>query len=329
MKTRTSSFLFGLVVTLCLAQIAWWIYFQVRETRTVERAAALIQQGETEAAARELGADESGSLTEHTRRRRIMFLSEGATLGLLVLIAVVFFYARMRRELHMRAAQKRFLTGATHELKTPLATLRLGLESMAAGSMPEAKRATYVDAMIQQVNRLERDINNLLTAASLNEGERPLSLDAGTLAEDVHQATRELEPRYRAAGVALEVHTANDVHIRRDPAAIRLVLRNLLDNALKYSSTGDRVDIDLRCVEDRAELRVTDTGAGMKEEEVAHVFDRFYRGNSSEHVGGAGLGLHLVQQLVAAHGGTVEAYSAGPGSGSAFTVRLPCKEHAS
>ncbi len=108
---------------------------------------------------------------------------------------------------------------------------------------------------------------------------------------------------------------------------MRLILHNLLDNALKYSSKGGLVDIVLKNTGDEAILQVTDTGRGMNPEELRKAFDPFYRGSENE-VGGTGLGLHLVKQLVEAHGGQVEATSEGPERGSRFLVRLPIAKQA-
>ena len=314
-------------MALCLTQIAWWIYFQIRETGKAELAAHLIQEGDPGAAARVLGADESGSLTDQTQRRRIMFISEGATLGLLVLVGVVFFYSRMVRERTMRSAQERFLTGATHELKTPLATLRLGLESMQAGTIPDAKRETYLHAMVEQVERLEKDVSNLLAAAGLQSGDHRLNPRRGDLAADVNGTLTSMRPRFEDAGIELN-ESVEPVQLDYDRNALLIAFRNLLDNALKYCERGDSVAVSLRQRGNQGELRVRDNGPGMTAEDQAQAFERFYRGTGQAHVGGAGLGLHLVKQLVHAHGGTASVHSSGIGEGTEFVLTLPTARRA-
>lgn len=324
--TRLSAWLFGFVVAVCLAQIGWWIYFQIRETDHVERAAMLIRSGKPAEAARVLGADESGSLTEQAHRRRVMFVSEGATLGLLALLGIVFFYARMVRERRMLVEQERFLTGATHELKTPLSALRLGLESMLAKTVPPEKNELYLHAMVEQVERLETDVTNLLTAAGIQGGDRRLTLDGVDVGIAVTEAAAEFRSRFDAAGIGLDAESVVPVRMSLDRAALRTILRNLLDNALKYCGQGHHVAISLRDIGGEIELKVTDDGPGMTAEGCKRAFERFYRGAGTEHVGGAGLGLHLVEQLAAAHGGRAAVASPGPGLGTEFVVLLPQRE---
>ena len=323
MTTRLSSWLFGLVVALCLTQIGWWIYFQIRETGHVERAATLIREGKPAEAARVLGADETGSLTEQAHRRRVMFVSEGATLGLLALLGIVFFYARTVRERRMLVEQERFLAGATHELKTPLSTLRLGLESMLARTVPAEKREDYLHAMVSQVERLETDVANLLTAAGIHGGNRQMTLVDQDLAVIVKEVVDEFRERFEAAGISVDVNPLASVRMALDRDAVRTITRNLLDNALKYCQRGHRVSVSLEAGADDVVLSVSDDGPGMTQEACKRVFERFYRGSGTDHVGGTGLGLHLVEQLTLAHGGTVTAQSNGPGDGAEFAVVLP------
>ena len=131
-----------------------------------------------------------------------------------------------------------------------------------------------------------------------------------------------MRARALAADVQLEVDAAGPLPIRRDPAALQLVLRNLLDNAIKFSPAGSTVRVAAEGRAGEARIAVHDAGRGLDDAELAHAFEPFWRG-SDESSGGTGLGLHLVHELVLAHGGTVQADSEGRDRGSAFTVRLP------
>ncbi len=322
---KHTSLVFGLVVLVCLTQIGWWITFQVREADRLETVAAHLDAGEIPAALRALEATYPGELAETARRRRAMFASEGAALGLLVLVGVVFFYTALLRERRMRDNQQRFLAGATHELKTPLATVRLGLESLEQGTLPEPRRADYLRGMVRELDRLERGLTNILTAAGLEAGgARPRHVE--DLAEDVRHAVDAF--RERCAAAELETHADGLAccPVRRDPAAIRIVLHNLLDNAVKYTPPGGRIEIRLLAEDTDAVLSVADNGRGIAAADVERIFGRFERGTESEHLGGTGLGLALVRELVQSHGGSVSVRSDGPGKGACFTLRLPLAE---
>ncbi|MCC6670979.1 MAG: HAMP domain-containing histidine kinase [Planctomycetes bacterium] len=318
-----SRILFAFVVALCLAQVGWWTYFQFQEARHLEQAARLLQAGETAAAARVLGSDDPGGLAEEARRRRNMFVSEGIALTVLVLVGVVLFYLGMLRERRLREGQERFLTGATHELKTPVATLRLGLESLQDARTPQERRDRYLQAMLQEVDRLEKGVTNVLMAAALHADERHATRSEGDLAADVREALEAFRPRFQAANLELAAPVLEPVRAQRDPVAMRLILNNLLDNALKYTPAQGRIEVSLRAEGREAVLRVTDTGLGLDAEELKRAFQRFYRGTAREHAGGVGLGLFLVRELAEMHGGRVEARSAGRGRGAEFEVRLP------
>ncbi|MHC5062345.1 MAG: sensor histidine kinase [Planctomycetota bacterium] len=322
MKPRLwSSAIFGLVVATCLAQVAWWIIFQVNATETTEEVARLLEAGLVSEALDEL--DAGGA-----KGRRFMFITEGATLGILVLVGIIFFYAAMIRERRLRQDHRRFLQGATHELKSPLATLRIGLESLISGRMPSDKQGKYLDGMIRELERLETGLNNILTAAGIDGGP-VLHMSEGDLASDLIVVTDRLDSRFRSAGVQLQLQPLEPCPVERDRAVMGLIIHSLLDNAVKFCAEGDQVVVSLEKQADQAVLRIKDSGAGIDREDLPQIFDRFYRGSNSPHVGGTGLGLYLARELVGAHGGRVEASSQGKGRGSEFIMSLPIKRGAS
>ncbi len=324
MRSWPSALLFGLVVALCLAQVAWWIVFQFHETDRIERAGAHLKAGDVASALQVFDAGSAEELAAEARSRRKMFTYEGATLGLLVLTGVVFFYTALIRERHMRENQQRFLAGATHELKTPLTTVRLGLESLQQGSLPEARRASYLEGMLREVDRLERDLTNLLVAAGLESpGTVRQKAVRGDLADDVRRAVAQFRARCDAAGVECRIGELESCPVDRDEGSMRIVLHNLLDNAVKFNARGGHVDIDLKRHGHKARLVVSDDGCGIPKNELDRIFKRFHRGASHDHVGGTGLGLALVKELVEAHDGRVRAESDGPGQGARLTVDLP------
>jgi signal transduction histidine kinase len=319
---HTGLLFFG-VVTFLLVLVGWWIFFLVRESYHLDEATALAKAGNTAEALRVLGAEDGGDFSAKARQFRLMFTAEGTAMGLLVLLGVFMLYRAILRESRLRTDQERFLTGATHQLKTPLATVRLGVESLLAGTMPEEKRDGYLQAMVREIDRLENDLTNLLTAGGLDASGKGLQLTPGDLSEDIREAANSMRDRFEAAGIDLQVDLPPDVCVKRNGGAVRLVLHNLLDNAVKYSAAGAAVTVRLTEASGSARVTVTDSGRGIREDELPRVFDRFFSGTVRGHKGGSGIGLFLVRELVRSHHGTVDAHSAGADTGATFTIRLP------
>ncbi len=318
----------GPLLTACLllanlALVGWWTWFQVAQATSLQEAGEHLSRGEIDDAARALGATDAKTLPELGAARRRMFLSEGLAFTVVLALAGATVVMLLRRESKLRADQDRFLAGATHELKTPLATIQLLLESLRDDRLPAEKRMRYLQSGLLESQRLENGLTNLLTAAGLRSaGARRSAKSDGDLADDIGRAIDKLQARADAAGVQLRAEPMASLRTVRDPEALQLVLHNLLDNAVKYSTRGGKVQVALGSEPQFAVLTIRDEGMGMDEEALANAFVPFWRGRDSG-TGGTGLGLYLVRELVEAHGGSVQAASDGPGKGSTLTVRLP------
>ena len=322
MLRSRSSLLFCLILVLSFALVSWWTTFQVLASAELAAAGQHLVAGDMHRAALALGAADTASLSEVAERRRLMFASEGIFFALVLLLLGWLYVASVRREALSRTAQDRFLAGATHELKTPLATIALLLQSLQDDRVSPAKRQQYLTTGLQEIERLERGLDNVLTAAGLRTAARQaLRLD-GDLAADLRRAVLALQGRALAGNVTITTATPPQLRLCRDADAIQLVLRNLIDNAIKYSPTGGAVHIVLEEHAGEARLAVHDQGRGLDAIELTHAFEPFWRGSDTA-TGGTGLGLHLVRQLVQAHGGSVTATSPGRDAGSTFAVRLP------
>ncbi len=320
---------FFLVAAFCVVLMAWWVFFMVREAGRLEKLGRLLSAAQMPEAARILGASGDTDMAVEAQRRRWMITSESTVLGVLVMLGIFLLYRGMVRERKTRELQERFLAGATHHLKTPLATIRLGIESMLAGTMPEEKRQQYLEAMLRETDHLETDLTNLLTAGGLRESQRGLQLVAGDLAEDVRDALRSIRDRCQSAGVNLQTDEIASTRIPRDPEAVHQILLNLLDNAVKHSSEGGTITVMLTQNATTARISIADNGSGIAARDLPHVFERFFRGQGNQHRGGTGIGLYLVRELAGAHGWTVTAHSEGEGKGARFDISLPLAKVAS
>ena len=238
-------------------------------------------------------------------------------------------YSNVRRELHLSRLKSDFVANVSHELKTPLALIRLFAETLELGRVPsEDKAQQYYRVINKESQRLTQLINNILDFSRIEAGRKEYRFaptDVGRIVNDVLEAYRfQVEQQ----GFALEVHVADDLpEVEADKEALAQAVLNLVNNAIKYSRDEKYLRLDVRRQGDRVHISVTDRGIGVAKSEQRKIFEKFYRAENSlvHETKGSGLGLALVQHIMQAHGGVVELESA-PGKGSTFTLVLPIKQ---
>jgi len=237
-------------------------------------------------------------------------------------------YSNVRRELHLSRLKSDFVANVSHELKTPLALIRLFAETLELGRVPsEDKARQYYQVINKESQRLTQLINNILDFSRIEAGRKEYRFaptDVGRIVSDVLEAYRfQIEQQ----GFVLEVRVADDLpEVEADKEALAQAVLNLVNNAIKYSRDEKYLRLDLHREGDKVLLSVTDRGIGVAKGEQKKIFEKFYRAEDSlvHETKGSGLGLALVQHIMQAHGGSVEVESA-PGKGSTFTLVLPVR----
>ena len=221
--------------------------------------------------------------------------------------------------------QRRFTADASHELRTPLTAIKGQVEvALERNRDPDTYREILRNVNAE-ADRMIRLVGSLLTLARADAGQLAMQREKVDLGQLVRDAASHVGPEAERAGVALTVHADGRVPVTADPDLLLQLTLNLLDNAVKYSGTSNgSVDVSCRLDASYAELVVSDTGPGIPEEHLPHIFDRFYRADTarSRADGGAGLGLSICRWIAEAHGGSIRAESRS-GEGARFTVRLP------
>jgi signal transduction histidine kinase len=220
-----------------------------------------------------------------------------------------------------------FLANVTHELKTPLAMIRMASETLELGRVRSAEDTQRFLAVIgRECRRLTHMINNVLDFAKIEEGKREFLFAPTDLGRLVHDTVELFEPQFAQGGFTVRVEVTPDLPLAEvDSQAITQCLINLVDNAVKYSR--DRREIDIRAwaeADGRARIAVTDRGIGVASRDTERIFEKFTRAETGlvHNVKGSGLGLALVRHIARAHGGDVALTSA-PDQGSTFTLILP------
>jgi signal transduction histidine kinase len=260
-------------------------------------------------------------------RQRYLLL--GTAVMVLFLITGTYFIARaIRREMEVSRMQSDFVSGVSHEFRSPLTSIRQLSEILALGRIPnEDRRQVYYDTLVRETARLQRLVEALLNFGRMEAGARQYrfeDLDAGAV---VRRVVDEFEVQVAGQGRHIETRESGArCRIEADPEAISVALRNLVDNALKYSPNHPTIWVEWGIEGQHVAIRVRDRGAGIALAERKAIFRKFVRGSAaaSANVKGSGVGLAMVRHIVAAHGGEITVESQ-PGAGSTFTMLLPAQ----
>jgi signal transduction histidine kinase len=233
------------------------------------------------------------------------------------------------REIRRNEQHDAFINAVTHELKTPVASIRLYLETLKTREVDERQRQEFYDIMLADSDRLLKTVEQVLRAGRTRHRGRRIAMSVINLSEIVRECLELARVRYGLNETHLMYTESPEASIARvsgDIDELRAAFVNLLDNAVKYSDEEVRVVVSVSAPDEkRVTVRVADQGIGIPQAQLKRIFKRFYRvpGRFMARVKGTGLGLFIVKSVVQKHGGRVYAESAGVGQGSTFTVQLP------
>jgi heavy metal sensor kinase len=218
--------------------------------------------------------------------------------------------------------ERQFSSDASHELKTPVAVMMNAGEQLLRHADPSDRELSEAARMVvQESGRMNRIITQLLILTRGDNGKQHPEIETIDLNELLKDVAEEQQERAENRKIRLELKTCAGLKIEADQTMITQVFMNLIENAIKYGREGGYVHISLTEAENEAEVRVEDNGIGISEEDLPHIFERFYRADRSRDRSGTGLGLSITEQIIRLHGGKIRAESR-TGEGTVFTVTL-------
>jgi len=259
----------------------------------------------------------------------IALLVFGIIFFLLIITGLVLNTTFLIREIRRNEQHDAFINAVTHELKTPLASIRLYLETLKKRDLDENKRQEFYDVMLADSDRLLQTVEQVLRAGQSGQRRRKLNLrkvDVGELVTECVNLTRVRHNLAPEAVTFTEAVNGERPQVKADAEELRVAISNLLDNAVKYSVKGVQISVEVATLDaKKVAVRIEDKGIGIPSAQLKRIFRRFYRvpGRVMARFKGTGLGLFIVSSVVERHGGKVFAESEGRGQGSRFTIELP------
>ncbi len=321
-KRKSASLIgFYLLLTYVLLQFGWWSYLMLDLNKELTRLKTEVVVLKANSA--EETEKEGRLLRELLQKKRFMVIGEGTVFLALLLMGAVRVRKIVQKETQLAQQQSNFLLSVTHELKSPLASVRLQLETLLLRDIEKVKEKEILRAAISDTDRLNALVENILLAAQIDKSNFVLHREEVNLSEYMEQllARPGLMPDHKLrcsieAGLIYSIDKINFASI----------VLNLLDNACKYSPRGSEVYVELKKAGEEIVLNVSDQGTGIKEEEKKLVFGKFFRSGKENmrSTKGTGLGLYIVKYLVEEHGGEISIMDNKP-AGTVFKIDLQLK----
>jgi signal transduction histidine kinase len=244
----------------------------------------------------------------------------------LLLVGIILTLRAASREMSLAAAKSNFVSNVSHELKTPLALIRLYAETLELDRVKDDQQAKdFLRTINGEARRLTQLINNILDFSKIEAGRREYRFVSSDVAEVVEKVLRTYEFQLRDSGFEISTHIDHGLPMASiDPEALSQAVVNLLNNATKYSEDAKKIEVAVAAKDSQIVIEVADHGIGIPQSDQQKIFDKFYRVSTAlvHNTKGSGLGLALVKHVVEAHGGRVLVDSE-PGRGSRFTILIP------
>ncbi len=313
---RNFTFWFWVLLVYVIVALVWWFVSLERQSAEMtELKLAQLHPGQSNYS---LLRDD---VLLFQKRQTAKYVGEGIAFLALIIAGAVFVYRSIRKQVEVSALQQNFMMAITHELKTPIATTRLSLETILRRKLDEVQQQKLLLSALSETNRLNILTNNILLASQMEEKNFQRENEEVNLADVVETVVSDYKNRYPNRHI--EASADKDLFIEGDELLIQIALSNLIDNALKYAPKESPVYVDLMEDNDNIQVKVSDEGPGVPDEEKQKIFEKFYRsGNeNTRKAKGTGLGLYLTRKIITDHNGDIFVMDNTP-HGSIFVIQF-------
>jgi two-component system sensor histidine kinase CiaH len=268
-------------------------------------------------------AKEYEEMVDKHRRKHIQYLGEGGTFLLVILVGGVIVLLSFRKRMQLTTQQNNFMLSVTHELKTPLAGIKLSLETLRKRKLTDEQFAKMIDNSVYETERLNELCNNILLSTQLDGKQYLANATEFDLKDLITICVSDFQNRY--PNLIFEIHNYIGLQTYKGDAFLwRMVINNLLENAVKYAGNQGQITLDAYESNEQLVIQISDCGAGISEADKKKIFQKFYRGGNENTRAskGTGLGLHIVKRAIEWHGGTIEMLDNKP-KGNIAMIQIP------
>lgn len=249
--------------------------------------------------------------------------------GIILLVGLSFSMVLIFRHLNVQIRLTRlydnFIANITHELKSPLSSLQLYLETLNTRNVPPEKQKEFLEQMIRDTERLQKLISTILEISALESGKNKANFEMYDCCEIIGRLLKEAAEQFRLKDNTIDFNCDSKANISIDVNAFKMVIDNLIDNSIKYTTGDLKINVSVKTSVNKVEINFADNGIGIPSQEQKNVFQKFYRIYDADipNVKGTGLGLYWVKEIIKNHKGKISVKSEGKGKGTTFIIELP------
>ena len=319
-RLRRTTFMYWMLLLYIIAALVWW-FISLNRQNTMMRNLEIHNLYSTvdSSSSPVLFHQQFQKINEKHKRNRSKYTGEGSIFFLLILVGAAFVYRSVHRQFKLQQQQQHFMMAVTHELKTPIAVVKLNLETLQKYNLDPEKQKKLMRTTLDETGRLNFLTNNILISSQLEGGGYKTAKEELDLSNLLKDCILDFRNRFPDRIFNQDIET--DADVKGDPLLLQMMINNLLENALKYSGKENAVSASLKKYRSGIELQVKDEGPGIPDDEKTLVFSKFYRiGNeATRKTQGTGLGLYLCLKIARDHNADISVTDNKP-RGSIFTV---------